>query len=101
VVEAKKDDFEQGLAQCLVALHSCQTQNKNAGLEITVYGIVTNGDGWRFYCLKQDGSVLETPLIARQPVNPLLGVLNTLFKQSVTQLTEWGVVSGSKQLSRT
>ena len=28
IVEAKKDDFEQGLAQCLVEMQACQIQNR-------------------------------------------------------------------------
>lgn len=49
IIEAKKDDFEQGLAQCLVEMQACQWQNRQSDHEIDVFGIVTNGEGWRFY----------------------------------------------------
>lgn len=46
VVEAKKDDFEGGWAQCLLEMFTIQKINGNT--DIPVYGIVTNGDNWEF-----------------------------------------------------
>lgn len=46
VVEAKKDDFESGWAQCLLEMVTIQKINNNNN--VTVYGIVTNGDNWEF-----------------------------------------------------
>ncbi len=64
IVEAKKDDFEQGLAQCLVEMQACQLSNQAADHTIEVFGIVTNGDTWRFYKLTTAGEVYETlPLL--------------------------------------
>jgi hypothetical protein len=60
VVEAKKDDFEQGLAQCLVEMQACQNSNSKIGRNVNVFGIVTNGSTWRFYQLTLAGEVLET-----------------------------------------
>ena len=51
IVEAKKDDFEQGLAQCLVEMQACQWLNHQIGKQIDVFGIVTNGDTWKAYKL--------------------------------------------------
>ncbi len=45
VIEAKKDDFEQGAAQCLVEMAACQWNNHQIGRDIDSYGIVTNGEG--------------------------------------------------------
>ena len=42
VVEAKKDDFEGGWAQCALEMYTIQKINKNA--EIPVFSIVSNGD---------------------------------------------------------
>ncbi|MGD1936360.1 MAG: hypothetical protein ACFCA4_02215 [Cyanophyceae cyanobacterium] len=42
VVEAKKDDFEQGLAQCLVEMYTCQWKNANSDLKIDSLDVVTN-----------------------------------------------------------
>lgn len=79
VIEAKKDDFEQGAAQCLVEMHACQWTNQKSGRTIDVYGIVTNGEGWKFYRLDTDGSVGETLLFGAGEMSVLLGLLRTFF----------------------
>jgi len=83
VIEAKKDNFEQGLAQCLVELEACAWQNQRQGQEISVYGIVTNGEGWRFYRLDPLGAdrvvVYETPLYSTGDMEQLLGRLRQVF----------------------
>ena len=53
-VEAKRDDFEKGRIQCLAEMAACQWNNRQTGLEIDVYGIVSNGQGWRYYKLTRD-----------------------------------------------
>jgi hypothetical protein len=46
VVEAKKDDFAGGWAQCALEMYTIQ--KINAKPELPVFGIVTNGDIWEF-----------------------------------------------------
>ncbi len=46
IVEAKKNDFEQGWGQCLAELVAAQKINDNE--EMAVYGIVTDGNLWQF-----------------------------------------------------
>lgn len=79
VVEAKKDDFEQGLAQCLVEMKACQESNAAVGNKIDIYGIVTNGDGWKFYKLSTEGQVFETGLYTMLGIENLLGALSFVF----------------------
>lgn len=81
VVEAKKDDFEQGLAQCLVEMDACRWSNQQAGRTIEVFGIVTNGEGWKFYQLDTDQLVYETLLYSLQNLEGLLGVLQSIFRR--------------------
>ena len=51
VVEAKKNDFEQGWGQCLAELVASQKINNN---EINpVYGVVTDGNLWQFGRLQE------------------------------------------------
>ncbi|MBW4582240.1 MAG: hypothetical protein KME42_21960 [Tildeniella nuda ZEHNDER 1965/U140] len=80
IVEAKKDDFEQGLAQCLVEMQACQWSNEQIGKTIDVLGIVTNGEGWKFYQLTTAGVVYETLLYALSDMGTLLGALHNLFQ---------------------
>jgi hypothetical protein len=81
VIEAKKDDFEQGLAQCLVEMQACQWSNQNLGQTFGVFGIVTNGEGWKFYQLTTTGDVLATLLFAVSELESILGQLHRVFRQ--------------------
>ncbi|WP_373547282.1 hypothetical protein [Chamaesiphon sp.] len=79
VIEAKKDDFEQGAAQCLVEMQACQWVNRQLGREIAIYGIVTNGEGWKFYRLELDGVVSGSLLHGIGEMSILLGLLRVFF----------------------
>jgi hypothetical protein len=46
VTQAKKDNFQDGWAQCLAEMVAAQMVNDNP--KLTVYGIVTNGFQWEF-----------------------------------------------------
>jgi cytochrome oxidase Cu insertion factor (SCO1/SenC/PrrC family) len=46
-----------------------------------VLGIVTNGDGWRFYRLDRSGQVYETGLYSNRNPAELLGALHHLLQQ--------------------
>ncbi len=81
IIEAKKDDFEQGLAQCLVEMQACQWQNRQVERQIDVLGIVTNGEGWQFYRLTTNGDVYGTPLYSVGDMQLLLGRLRYVFEQ--------------------
>lgn len=80
IIEAKKDDFEQGLAQCLVEMQACQWQNQQRSLSLDVFGIVTNGDTWQFYCLGVDGQVRESLPYAIGDLEIVLGFLRHLVE---------------------
>lgn len=86
VVEAKKDDFEKGLAQCLVEMKACQWNNERSGRHIDVFGIVTNGEVWKFYRLTGDGDVFETLPYSLGDTNSTLGVLHYVFAKCEEQL---------------
>ncbi len=81
VAEAKKDDFEQGLAQCLVEMKACRWSNEEVGNRIDIYGIVTNGEGWKFYKFSVTGDVYETLLYSVLKLDHILGALNFVFAQ--------------------
>ena len=80
IIEAKKDDFEQGLAQCLVEMKACQWQNRQINREIEVLGIVTNGVSWQFYRLVSSGDVYESAAYSTGDMNWLLGRLRYIFE---------------------
>jgi hypothetical protein len=85
VAEAKKDDFEQGLAQCLVEMKACQWNNLSRNDDrdrihpIDIFGIVTNAEGWKFYKLTTQNQVYETELYAFRNLPDVLGILTVLL----------------------
>jgi hypothetical protein len=81
VVEAKKDDFEQGLAQCLMEMEACQWSNRKVNRDLDIFGIVTNGEGWKFYKLTLAGTVYETLLYSVSSLDSILGLLRFVFQQ--------------------
>jgi hypothetical protein len=86
IVEAKKDDFEQGLAQCLVEMQACQWNDQQLGKGIDVFGIVTNGTTWQFYKLSLAGEVYETLPYSISDVDSVLGLLQSVFQQCENNL---------------
>lgn len=86
IVEAKKDDFEKGRAQCLVEMKACRENNEQRGLAIEVYGIVTNGEGWKCYRYDLEGRVAETQQVGLAHLEDILGQLSTIFAACEKQL---------------
>jgi hypothetical protein len=83
---AKKDDFEQGLAQCLVEMQACQWENQQVGRTIKTLGIVSNGYAWSFYRLTIVGAVYKTELYALTDLGMLLGWLKHVFQRCENSL---------------
>jgi hypothetical protein len=87
IVEAKKDDFEQGTAQCLVEMQACQWENQQVGTAIDTYGIVSNGGTWEFYKLALAGAAYQTPPYSINDIATVLGVLRHIFQQCESNLS--------------
>ena len=81
LAEAKKDDFEKGLAQCLIGMKACQMVNLRADIRVEIHGIVTNAIGWRFYKLTLEDEVSESPFYSFQTQMPtVFGILDAIFE---------------------
>ncbi len=78
VVEAKKNDFEQGWGQCLAELIAAQKLNNTA--EQVVYGIVTDGELWKFGKLKEDTFTSNIDGYTVGDLARLFGALNFIFQ---------------------
>lgn len=80
LAEAKRDDFEKGLAQCLLGMKACQLLNIKANIAIDLHGIVTNALGWRFYKLTLRDELYESQFYSFQTQMPtLFGILDAIF----------------------
>ena len=79
IIGARKDDFERATARCLIGMRTCQWGIHQLGKPINVYGIVTNGEGWKFYRLEANGEVSESLLSGIEELPILLGRLRSFF----------------------
>jgi hypothetical protein len=77
VTEAKKNDFEQGWAQCLAELLASQKLNDNT--QLPVYGIVTDGKYWEFGVLIANRFSKNTESLSIDDLPELLGGLDYIF----------------------
>ncbi|HAA31723.1 MAG TPA: hypothetical protein DCE56_33530 [Cyanobacteria bacterium UBA8553] len=76
IVEAKKENINAGLGQCVAEMLAARLFNEREGNEIQViYGSVTTGTNWKF--LKLVGQVIEIDLSEYylNNVNKILGIL--------------------------
>ena len=84
IVEAKKEDINAGLGQCVAEMVAARLFNEREGSGIqTIYGAVTTGDRWRFLKLEEQivyidgiGEYLITQL------NQILGILINVIRES-------------------
>jgi hypothetical protein len=76
VVEAKREDINSGLGQCVAAMVGARTFNEREGLTSTViHGIVTTGSIWRFLKLEGDCAFVDLPEYYLSQVGKILGIL--------------------------
>jgi hypothetical protein len=78
VVEAKMDDFTSGWAQC--ALEMLAIQKLNQGLDIPVFGIVTNGETWQFAKLEQAQFIEFKDSYSLRNISEIIAALSTMFE---------------------
>jgi len=83
VVEAKKDNFQEGWGQCLVELVAAQKLNQT---ESTIFGIVSNGDKWEFGKLENNQFTKNKTSYTLQTLTILCGALENILVQCELQL---------------
>jgi hypothetical protein len=81
LVEAKNDNIQSGLGQCIAEMIAAQLFNQQKGNEIeTVYGSVTTGTNWKF--MRLTGQVVEIDLneYFLSDVGKILGILKSFIQ---------------------
>ncbi len=78
MVEAKKNDFEQGWGQCLAELVAAQ--KISADSESPVYGIVSDGTRWQFGCLLGDAFTRNRTSFSVDDLSMLFRAIHAVFK---------------------
>jgi hypothetical protein len=84
VVEAKKNDVEVGLGQCIAQMVAARQFNEAAGrATVPVYGCVTTGETWQFLRSADHVALLDRRRYYLDNVSGILGVLQAIFQEAV------------------
>jgi hypothetical protein len=86
LVEAKQDNFEAAWGQCIAEMIAAQ--RLNAELELTVFGITSNGDRWQIGKLEHDIFTRNITFYSIQEIDKLAAAVNYVFDHCESQLTQ-------------
>jgi hypothetical protein len=76
MVEAKKNDIEEGLGQCAAEMIAAQRFNQEEDPNNTlIYGVVTTGELWQFLQLEDKNLHIEPTRIYIEHIDKILGIL--------------------------
>ena len=76
IVEAKKEDINGGIAQCIAEMVAAQIFNERKGAAIDrIYGVVTSGMAWRFLILEGTVARIDRLEYYISQVDKILGIL--------------------------
>ena len=84
VVEAKKDNFSAGWAQC--ALEMVAIQKINNDEQLGIYGLVSNGEIWELAILKNHPFVFYNKRFVIEELDNLFNVLVSILEMCKLQL---------------
>lgn len=86
VVEAKKNDIEDGLAQCAAQMIAARLFNQQHKEEISeIFGCVTTGEAWQFMKLHSRELVVDADRYYISDVGAILGILVAVMKGELTK----------------
>ena len=82
LVEAKKDDLEVGLGQCVAEMIAAQHFNAEKGNDIPrIYGAITSGREWRFLKLEGKKLYIDMAVYPIAQCDKILGILASMVEQ--------------------
>lgn len=79
LAEAKKEKFEDGWGQCLMALKSVQMLNQQEGYQADLFGIVSSGRIWEFGKYTRDNQFYRSDAYTTAQPEIILGILDDMF----------------------
>jgi hypothetical protein len=89
VVEAKKNDIEAGLGQCVAQMVAAQIYNERAGQPMpAVYGCVTTGEDWQFLRLAGTAVTIGQGRLYIDNVGGILAALHASIQHAGTGTNE-------------
>jgi hypothetical protein len=84
LVEAKQDNFEAAWGQCIAEMIAAQ--RLNAELDLTIFGITSNGDRWQLGKLEKQTFTRNGTFFSIQEIDKLAAVINYIFRECELQL---------------
>ncbi|MEO0043940.1 MAG: hypothetical protein RL329_3388 [Bacteroidota bacterium] len=82
LLEAKKNDFDEGIPQCAAQMVGARIFNQKMKQNVdTIYGCVTTADQWLFMKLEGDVVYIDTQKYPIQQLETLLGILQYIIDQ--------------------
>jgi C1A family cysteine protease len=76
IVEAKKENINGGLGQCVAEMLAARIFNERENNEVsTIYGTVTSGTNWRFLKLQSDIVTIDLDEYYLSDIKKILGIL--------------------------
>ena len=80
LVEAKNDNIQSGLGQCMAEMIAAQIFNQRKGKQIsTIYGVVTTETNWKFLILKGQDIEIDLNEYFINQLGKILGILKSLI----------------------
>lgn len=80
LVEAKKNDIELGLGQCIAQMFAAAIFNRQSGDSFQiVFGCVTTGETWQFLKLEESLAIVDSERFYLSEVEKILGVFKSIF----------------------
>jgi hypothetical protein len=80
LVEAKKEDLNIGLGQCLAEMVAAQIFNQQYNQAVkAIYGVITSGTNWRFLKLEGTHAFIDLSEYYLQDITKILGILSSAF----------------------
>lgn len=85
LVEAKKNDVEAGLGQCIAQMAAARIFNQRAGYSsVPMYGCVTTGEVWQFLELRDSVAVLDERRYYLDNIGDILAIIQAIVIRDQT-----------------
>ncbi len=86
IVEAKRNDLEEGVRQCAAQLVGAQRFNEKKGIKMEkLYGCTTTGDDWLFLMLTPEGLRIDNKKYYLVEIRELLGIFQYIIDYAKKQ----------------
>lgn len=88
IVEAKRNDLEEGVRQCAAQLLGARMFNQKRGIVMeNLYGCTTTGDDWQFLMLSPEGLWIDNRKYYLVEIKDLLGIFQCIIDQAKKEIT--------------